>query len=591
MKRYITALSIAGSDPSGGAGLQADLKTFSALGVYGATAITAVTVQNTVGVKYVHALPPQVVYDQIVTVMEDIMPDAVKIGMVNDVETLDAIVRALTLHRPRFLVVDPVMVSTSGCALMQADALQVMEERLLPMADIVTPNLPEAWTLADTDRSVDEAAQAILRLGVKALLIKGGHAEGTTKTDYLYVSDDDGVKRTEFSSATVDTFNTHGTGCTLSSAIAAMLARGHGMEEAVRQAKMYLTEALKAGADVVVGHGHGPVCHFFSQQVNKQTSRQGDLHTSQQVNEFFSQQVNKQTSRQGDLHTSQQVNESTSQRVNEFFSQQVNKSTSRQGDLHTSQQVNESTSQQADKSNLLVCSSARPLSTKKESARPLSTKKVDSFAKLQFITHFTDRYSYLDSAMMALEGGCRWIQLRMKDADEAEIERTARQILPECRRRGAVFIIDDHVELVKRVGADGVHLGKNDMPVDEARRILGDEFIIGGTANTFEDIQRLAAQGADYIGCGPFRFTTTKKNLAPMLGIEGYENIVSLMKTHGINLPIVAIGGITYDDIPRIMSTGVTGIAISGSVLRADNPVEEMRKIAIQLRVKSGVKE
>ncbi len=540
MKRYITALSIAGSDPSGGAGLQADLKTFSALGVYGATAITAVTVQNTVGVKYVHALPPQVVYDQIVTVMEDIMPDAVKIGMVNDAETLDAIVRALTLHRPRFLVVDPVMVATSGCALMQADALQVMEERLLPMADIVTPNLPEAWTLAGTDRSVDEAAQAILRLGVKAVLIKGGHAEGTTKTDYLYVSNDDGVKRTEFSSATVDTFNTHGTGCTLSSAIAAMLARGHGMEEAVRQAKMYLTEALKAGADVVVGHGHGPVCHFFSQQVNKQTSRQGDLHTSQQVNEFFSQQVNK--------------------------------STSRQGDLHTSQRVNESTSQQADKSNLLVCSSARPL----------STKKVDSFAKLQFITHFTDRYSYLDSAMMALEGGCRWIQLRMKDADEAEIERTARQILPECRRRGAVFIIDDHVELVKRVGADGVHLGKNDMPVDEARRILGDEFIIGGTANTFEDIQRLAAQGADYIGCGPFRFTTTKKNLAPMLGIEGYENIVSLMKTHGINLPIVAIGGITYDDIPRIMSTGVTGIAISGSVLRADNPVEEMKRMVNQ---------
>ena len=553
--------------------MQADLKTFSALGVYGATAITAVTVQNTVGVKYVHALPPQVVYDQIVTVMEDIMPDAVKIGMVNDAETLDAIVRALTLHRPRFLVVDPVMVSTSGCALMQADALQVMEERLLPMADIVTPNLPEAWTLAGTDSSVDEAAQAILRLGVKALLIKGGHAEGTTKTDYLYVSYDDGVKRTEFSSATVDTFNTHGTGCTLSSAIAAMLARGHGMEEAVRQAKMYLTEALKAGADVVVGHGHGPVCHFFSQQVNKQTSRQGDLHTSQQVNEFFSQQVNEQTSRQGDLHTSQQVNESTSQRVN--------KSTSRQGDLHTSQQVNESTSQQADKSNLLVCSSARPL----------STKKVDSFAKLQFITHFTDKYSYLDSAMMALEGGCRWIQLRMKDADEAEIERTARQILPECRRRGAVFIIDDHVELVKRVGADGVHLGKNDMPVDEARRILGDEFIIGGTANTFEDIQRLAAQGADYIGCGPFRFTTTKKNLAPMLGIEGYENIVSLMKTHGINLPIVAIGGITYDDIPQVMATGVTGIALSGSVLRADNPVEEMKRMVNQLRVKSGVKE
>ena len=524
MKRYITALSIAGSDPSGGAGLQADLKTFSALGVYGATAITAVTVQNTAGVKYVHALPPQVVYDQIVTVMEDIMPDAVKIGMVNDAETLDAIVRALTLHRPRFLVVDPVMVATSGCALMQADALQVMEERLLPMADIVTPNLPEAWTLAGTDSSVDEAAQAILRLGVKALLIKGGHAEGTTKTDYLYVSDDDGVKRTEFSSATVDTFNTHGTGCTLSSAIAAMLARGHGMEEAVRQAKMYLTEALKAGADVVVGHGHGPVCHFYDDAVIR----------------YYGYKV---------------IRSSGSEVI------------------------------RSSGSEVIRSSGYKVIRSNRKTVKPNNLKTLKS--KLQFITHFTDRYSYLDSAMMALEGGCRWIQLRMKDADEAEIERTARQILPECRRRGAVFIIDDHVELVKRVGADGVHLGKNDMPVDEAQHILGDEFIIGGTANTFEDIQRLAAQGADYIGCGPFRFTTTKKNLAPMLGIEGYENIVSLMKTHGINLPIVAIGGITYDDIPQVMATGVTGIALSGSVLRADNPVEEMRKIAIQLRVKN----
>ena len=548
MKRYITALSIAGSDPSGGAGLQADLKTFSALGVYGATAITAVTVQNTVGVKYVHALPPQVVYDQIVTVMEDIMPDAVKIGMVNDAETLDAIVRALTLHRPRFLVVDPVMVSTSGCALMQADALQVMEERLLPMADIVTPNLPEAWTLAGTDRSVDEAAQAILRLGVKALLIKGGHAEGTTKTDYLYVSDDDGVKRTEFSSATVDTFNTHGTGCTLSSAIAAMLARGHGMEEAVRQAKMYLTEALKAGADVVVGHGHGPVCHFYDDAVIR----------------YYGYKVIRSSGSEVIRSSGPEVIRSSGSEVIGSSGPEVIRSSG---------------------SEVMRSSDSEVIRSNRKTVKPNNLKTLKS--KLQFITHFTDRYSYLDSAMMALEGGCRWIQLRMKDADEDEIERTARLILPECRRRGAVFIIDDHVELVKRVGADGVHLGKNDMPVDEARRILGDEFIIGGTANTFEDIQRLAAQGADYIGCGPFRFTTTKKNLAPMLGIEGYENIVSLMKTHGINLPIVAIGGITYDDIPRIMSTGVTGIAISGSVLRADNPVEEMKRMVNQLRVKN----
>ena len=207
--------------------------------------------------------------------------------------------------------------------------------------------------------------------------------------------------------------------------------------------------------------------------------------------------------------------------------------------------------------------------------------------RLQFITHFTERYTYLDSAMMALEGGCRWIQLRMKDAGEAEIERVALQILPECRRRGAVFVIDDHVELALRVGADGVHLGKNDMPVDEARRLAGGNFIIGGTANTFEDVQRLAAQGADYIGCGPFRFTTTKKNLAPMLGIEGYKDILSRMKEHGITLPLVAIGGITRDDIPRLMAVGVSGIAISGSVLRAENPIEEMKNVIEMLEAKN----
>lgn len=206
--------------------------------------------------------------------------------------------------------------------------------------------------------------------------------------------------------------------------------------------------------------------------------------------------------------------------------------------------------------------------------------------RLQFITHFTDEYSYFDSAMIALEGGCRWIQLRMKDTDEAEIERVARLVMPECRRMGAVFVIDDNVELAVRIGADGVHLGKNDMPVDEARRIVGDKFIIGGTANTFEDVQRLAVQGADYIGCGPFRFTTTKKNLAPMLGIDGYKNILSQMRKHGITLPLVAIGGITCGDIPQLMAAGVTGIALSGSILRAEKPVEEMNKVVNELRIK-----
>lgn len=198
---------------------------------------------------------------------------------------------------------------------------------------------------------------------------------------------------------------------------------------------------------------------------------------------------------------------------------------------------------------------------------------------LQFITHFTDKYTYYDSARMALEGGCRWIQLRMKDASLEEIEREALRIQDLCKEYGATFIIDDHTELVKKIHADGVHLGKNDMPVSEARRWLGENYIIGGTANTFEDIKMHAEAGADYIGCGPFRFTTTKKNLSPVLGLEGYHSIVAQMKEAGISLPIVAIGGITFEDIPAIMATGVTGIALSGTILQAANPVEETKRI------------
>ena len=198
---------------------------------------------------------------------------------------------------------------------------------------------------------------------------------------------------------------------------------------------------------------------------------------------------------------------------------------------------------------------------------------------IQFITHETETVGYVEGARMALEGGCRWIQLRMKDASDDEVRKAAAEIQPMCKADDAIFLLDDRVELAKELKADGVHLGKNDMPVDEARRVLGEEFIIGGTANTFEDIERLARQGADYIGCGPFRFTTTKKNLAPVIGIEGYRDIIEKMEAAGIDLPVVAIGGITADDIDDILATGVRGIAVSGTVLRAENPVAMMKQI------------
>ena len=198
---------------------------------------------------------------------------------------------------------------------------------------------------------------------------------------------------------------------------------------------------------------------------------------------------------------------------------------------------------------------------------------------LQFISHYTEQYSYLDSIQMALDGGCRWVQLRMKDTAVDDIRPVALQVQKMCREAGATFIIDDHVELVKELNADGVHLGKSDMPIAEARAMLGKDFIIGGTANTFDDVKMHAASGADYIGCGPFRFTTTKKGLSPVLGIEGYNSIIHSMEAEGMSIPVIAIGGITADDIPAVMQTGVTGVALSGTVLRAEKPVEEMKRL------------
>lgn len=198
---------------------------------------------------------------------------------------------------------------------------------------------------------------------------------------------------------------------------------------------------------------------------------------------------------------------------------------------------------------------------------------------LQFITHRTERYDEVSGAEAVLEGGCRWVQLRMKDAATEDILRAGREVGRLCRAYGATFIVDDRVDLVEELRADGVHLGRSDMPVADARRLLGSGRIIGATANTFDDVARAAAAGADYLGIGPFRYTSTKRNLSPILGIEGYRSIVSRCRQAGIALPTVAIGGIENDDIAGILATGITGIALSGALLRADDAQAETRRI------------
>ena len=205
---------------------------------------------------------------------------------------------------------------------------------------------------------------------------------------------------------------------------------------------------------------------------------------------------------------------------------------------------------------------------------------ISSNGRVQFITHHNAACSYIDSARIALDGGCRWVQLRMKCADDALLEHTALVVQQLCRECGATFIIDDNVWLAKRIGADGVHLGKSDMPIAMAREILGEGYIIGATVNSFEDILLTLKESApDYFGCGPFRFTSTKEHLAPILGLGGYRTIVAKMREHNINTPMVAIGGISKEDIPDIMACGVHGIALSSSVINASNPQSEMSQI------------
>jgi hydroxymethylpyrimidine/phosphomethylpyrimidine kinase len=257
-------LSVAGSDPSGGAGIQADLKAFSALGAYGMSVITALTAQNTQGVRGVQAVEPAFVAAQIDAIFEDVRVDAVKIGMVATAEIAAVIAERLYHHAVRNVVLDPVMVAKSGDRLLREDAVAAVRDRLVPLARVITPNLPEAAVLLSgsepaTLAEMRQAVVALHRLGPRFVLLKGGHLIRGDSTDLLF----DGKVVTEFSSQRIDTRNTHGTGCTLSSAIAALLPR-HDMNEAVRQAKAYLTGAIAASDRLTVGGGHGPVHHFHA---------------------------------------------------------------------------------------------------------------------------------------------------------------------------------------------------------------------------------------------------------------------------------------------------------------------------------------
>ena len=257
------ALTIAGSDSSGGAGVQADLKTFAALGVYGASAITALTAQNTSGVSGIHQVPADFVTAQIDAVFADLDVKAVKIGMVSQRGAIDAIVAGLARWSPKHVVLDPVMVATSGDHLLAKDAVARLRSELIPRASLITPNLPEAAALlnepvAESEAAIASQGKRLLAMGCGAVLIKGGHGQGSESIDYLF----DGNRTLALVAPRIDSKNTHGTGCSLSSAIAAGLAKGEELETAVRMAKAWISEAIESADRLGVGHGHGPVHHF-----------------------------------------------------------------------------------------------------------------------------------------------------------------------------------------------------------------------------------------------------------------------------------------------------------------------------------------
>ncbi len=263
--RYPVALTIAGSDSGGGAGIQADIKTFSSLGVFGASAITAITAQNTQGVRGIQAISPEILRGQIEAILEDFIVDAVKIGMLHNKDAVKVVSETLPSFQQISIILDPVMISTSGSKLLEDDAIRTIMDELFPKATLLTPNIPETEYLSgikiNNEADILRAARKLQEKGCNAILIKGGHILGVETVDRLFINENNPIC---LASPTVETFNTHGTGCTLSSAIAAYMALGHSLVEAVRLAKEYMNNALVHGANVCMGKGHGPVNHFFS---------------------------------------------------------------------------------------------------------------------------------------------------------------------------------------------------------------------------------------------------------------------------------------------------------------------------------------
>lgn len=464
-------MSIAGFDPSSGAGVTADIKTFEATGSYGLSICSALTFQNETTYTGTHWISLEEIRRQCELQLVNHQPGYIKIGLIENFEVLDRLTGFLHQTCPGVRIVwDPILKATAGQVFHENPDIQW--KTILERIYLITPNTEEVHRLFGKNCRLTHL-QEIAREYQTNILWKGGHNEGPFSSDYLITPDG-----TEKFTVQKGVYDKHGTGCVLSAAITSRLAQGYPLAEACSKAQLYV-----------------------SGLIHSNDSRLG-FHLSGKTQEI--------------------------------------------------------------------------------------TKPHPLELNLQYITAPKAGVSLCEQVEAVCRGGMRWVQLRMKDTPVAEFLHTGRLIREICHRYQALFIVNDRVDIARELDADGVHLGKEDMDPREARSILGDGKIIGATCNTWEDILLRREQQVDYIGLGPFTFTTTKEKLSPVLGLEGYHHLLSLMQQHHIGIPVFAIGGITETDILPLMKTGIQGIALSGLIKNSNDLSAKTAGIIALLNHKSS---
>jgi len=487
-------LTVAGSDSGGGAGIQADLKTFAALGVYGTSVVTAVTAQNTQGVQGVQGIEPAFVAEQMDSVLSDMVVSAAKTGMLYNEKIIKAAARKFAEYGVRNLVVDPVMVSTSGHRLLLPEAERAMREVMLPVADFVTPNLAEASVLwgAPISGEADacQAARAIRDMGA-GLVIITGMRRGDESVDLAF----DGREFRELAGPYIPTENTHGTGCSFSAALASFLAYGFEAWAAVELAKDFVTAGLRYSHNP--GKGRGPV---------NQTAL------------FYPGAVGDGTV--------------TGLRARVF-------------------------SCWKPRQNMLE--------------EPLLNVIIGS--------PWCEGQDYAELAARAVKSGANIIQLREKEMPAREMISIARKMAMVCRELGAIFIVNDRVDVAAAAGADGVHLGQSDVPPGVARAIVGPGKIIGVSASTVDEAKAAVAAGADYLGLGPVFATSSKSDAAPPCGLETVREVAGSSP-----VPVLAIGGVSLDNVRSVMEGGAAGVAVISAVWESPDPWDQVKMIADVIR-------